>query len=97
VEVRLVRGSDLDKTREVNQGEVWNPRAVYSEVDGLVGNGFVGGYGKVQVGEGSLDIGEIPNLPETESRELSILFLDTGCVDESEFDRPSRDPVVPPV
>ena len=60
-------------------------------------NSFVDGYGQVQVGVGPLDIGEIRDLPETGSRELSVLFLGTGCVDESAFDGWSPDPIVFPV
>ena len=91
--------SDLDITQEVDQGEIRDTRTVYLEVDGSGENGFVGGYGKVRVHEGSLEIGEIRHLPETENEvfSVSVLFLDTRCADEREFDGSSRDHVVSPV
>jgi hypothetical protein len=47
---------------------------INAEVYGVIGNGFRRGDSKVEVSEGLLNMREVGDLPQAESRELAIFF-----------------------
>lgn len=90
----------MNIAREVNKSEIGDIIGIDSQVDGVIRDCFGVRHGKVEVREGTLNIGKVRNLSESQSGKLAVLdrrlVIGRWSMDESQFDgSPSHHIVAP--